>query len=230
MKKLLSVLLSAVMLALCLTACGESNNNIPSKSALSENEQTKDSKVENNIADNSSKSVLSENEQAIDSKVENSIADNSSKTVLSENEQAIDSKAENNIADNNTDKEYEKPLNNYIKSLESRDAELFVDSVTPKGPLATLGALSENSPKNQYQNRLNKLINKYGDDFDISYEIINITEMTSNETLGLVDKGYTLKVNFTVSGSKEKGSITKTVKALNSGGKWCLGSAPSLTT
>ena len=53
--------------------------------------------------------------------------------------------------------------------------------------------------------------------------------MSTTETLGLVDKGYTLKVKFTVAGSKKEGSVTKTVKVLKTDGKWCLGSAPTLT-
>lgn len=123
---------------------------------------------------------------------------------------------------------YEKPLKNYVKALEKQDVDLFVESVTPSGSLAALGSLTESSARNQYESRLKNMIAKYGDDFKISYEITDKSEMTSSETLGLVDKGYTLKIKFTVSGSKKESTVTKTVKVLKTGGKWCLGSAPSL--
>ena len=124
---------------------------------------------------------------------------------------------------------YEKPLKNYVKALEKQDVDLFVESVTPSGSLGALATLSESGAKSQYSSRVKNIINKYGEDYKISYEILEKTEMSSTETLGLVDKGYTLKVKFTVAGSKKEGSVTKTVKVLKTDGKWCLGSAPTLT-
>ncbi|MBR7009193.1 MAG: zinc ribbon domain-containing protein [Ruminococcus sp.] len=122
---------------------------------------------------------------------------------------------------------YEKPLKNYVKALEKQDVDLFVESVTPSGSLGALETLSESSAKSQYSSRVKNIINKYGEDYKISYEILEKTEMSSTQTLGLFE-GYTLKVKFTVSGSKKEGSVTRTVRVIKTGGKWCLGSAPSL--
>ncbi len=122
---------------------------------------------------------------------------------------------------------YEKPLKNYVKALEKQDVDLFVESVTPSGSLGALDTLSESSAKSQYSSRVKNIINKYGEDYKISYEILEKTEMSNTQTLGLFE-GYTLKVKFTVSGSKKEGSVTRTVRVIKTGGKWCLGSAPSL--
>lgn len=122
---------------------------------------------------------------------------------------------------------YEKPLKNYVKALEKQDVDLFVESVTPSGSLGALETLSESSAKSQYSSRVKNIINKYGEDYKISYEILEKTELSSTQTLGLFE-GYTLKVKFTVSGSKKEGSVTRTVRVIKTGGKWCLGSAPSL--
>ena len=122
---------------------------------------------------------------------------------------------------------YEKPLKNYVKALEKQDVDLFVESVTPSGSLGALDTLSESSAKSQYSSRVKNIINKYGEDYKISYEILEKTEMSNTETLGLFE-GYTLKVKFTVAGSKKEGSVTKKVRVIKTGGKWCLGSAPSL--
>ncbi len=122
---------------------------------------------------------------------------------------------------------YEKPLKNYVKALEKQDVDLFVESVTPSGSLGALDTLSESSAKSQYSSRVKNIVNKYGEDYKISYEILEKTEMSSTQTLGLFE-GYTLKVKFTVSGSKKEGSVTRTVRVIKTGGKWCLGSAPSL--
>lgn len=123
---------------------------------------------------------------------------------------------------------YEKPLKNYVKALENKDVDLFVDSVTPSESLGALDTLSESSAKSQYSRIVNNLINKYGEDYKISYEILEKTEMSSKKTFGLFE-GYTLKVKFTVSGSKKEGSVTRAVTVIKIDGKWCLGDAPTLT-
>ncbi len=123
---------------------------------------------------------------------------------------------------------YEKPIKNYIKALENKDVDLFVDSVTPSESLGALDTLSESSAKSQYSRIVNNLINKYGEDYKISYEILEKNEMSSKKTFGLFE-GYTLKVKFTVAGSKKEGSVTRAVTVIKIDGKWCLGDAPTLT-
>lgn len=124
---------------------------------------------------------------------------------------------------------YQKPIDNYIKALEDRDVELFTDSMTPGGDLGALvGSFSTSSIKSTYTTRLKSLINKYGEDFKIDYEIVEKEEVPESETLGLYDGCYKLKIEFGVIGSKKEATVTKNVTVAKSGGKWFLGSAISL--
>lgn len=124
---------------------------------------------------------------------------------------------------------YEKPIKNYIKGLENQDVEAFVDSLTMGGDMGSLlGGMSESSARSTYTSRLRSMINKYGEGFKISYDIIEKEEITKAETLGLYDGGYKLKIEFNIVGPKNTATVTKNVTVIKSGGKWSLSSAISL--
>lgn len=121
---------------------------------------------------------------------------------------------------------YEKPLKNYIKSLETADYELFTDSLTGKGLTAAISGSSVPS-LSSFESRIANMKSKYGDDFEIDYKIVEKEKVDSSMYLGLIDDGYKLKVEFTISGSKKQSTVTKNISVIKTDGKWCLGSTIS---
>jgi len=122
---------------------------------------------------------------------------------------------------------YEKPVKNYIKALEKQDYDLYCEALTPEG--SGLAALASSKPSaSSFQNKVKNMISKYGEDYKISYTVVEKEKMDSSQTLNLVDGGYKLKLEFTIKGSKKEATVTKNVTVLKSEGKWYLTSAISL--
>ncbi len=124
---------------------------------------------------------------------------------------------------------YEKPIKNYIKGLEKQDVSAYTEAVTNgTGSTAILGGMSESSAASSYKNRLSSMISKYGEDFKISYKVVEKVNIGKSGTLGIYDDAYTLRVEFSISGSKKDNVVTKTINVYKANGKWFMTSAPSL--
>ena len=124
---------------------------------------------------------------------------------------------------------YKKPIDNYINSFMKQDADLFVDALTPGGDVGTLlGSTSETSLRRNFTTYLRNMTNTYGETINISYEILEKTELTSAETLGVYE-GYKLKIKFLIKGSKYEKTKTKTIRVIKMGGKWSINSAFDLS-
>ncbi len=124
---------------------------------------------------------------------------------------------------------YEKPIKNYIKGLENQDVSTFTDALTNgTGSTSILGGMSESSAASTYTSRLQSMISKYGEDFKINYKILEKINLGKSGTLGLYDDAYTLRIEFTVTGSKRENVVTKTVNVYKANGKWFMGSSISL--
>ena len=121
---------------------------------------------------------------------------------------------------------YEKPLKNYIKSLETGDYELFTESLSSSCLTASLSASSVPS-LSSFESRVKNMKSKYGDDFKIDYKIVEKEKVDSSIYLGLIEDGYKLKVEFTISGSKKEANVTKNISVIKTEGKSSLGSAIS---
>ena len=72
------------------------------------------------------------------------------------------------------------------------------------------------------------MISKYGEDFKISYKVVEKVNIGKSGTLGIYDDAYTLRVEFSISGSKKDNVVTKTINVYKANGKWFMTSAPSL--
>lgn len=117
---------------------------------------------------------------------------------------------------------YKKPINNYIEALEKRDIDLYVDSLTSGGTIEdVVGRYSESELRSKYKYDLRDMISTYGEDFEISYDIIREKELTDEYTLGLCT-GYDLTVKFNIKGTKNERTTTETVRVIKSDGKWSL--------
>jgi hypothetical protein len=124
---------------------------------------------------------------------------------------------------------YEKPIKNYIKGLENQDVATFTEALTNgSGSTSVLGGMSESSAASTYTSKLRSMISKYGEDFKISYKVLEKINLGKSGTLGLYDDAYTLRVEFTVTGSKRENVVTKTVNVYKANGKWFMGSSISL--
>lgn len=125
---------------------------------------------------------------------------------------------------------YKKPIKDYIKGLENQDVETFTDALTPgdSGVGSLMGGLTASTAQSTYKSKLRRMISTYGEDFSIDYDIIEKEEIPSSQTLGLIDDGYKLKVEFTITGSKTEKTVTKNITVIKSGGKWYLSSAFNL--
>lgn len=122
---------------------------------------------------------------------------------------------------------YEKPVKNYVKALEKQDYDLYCEALTPSG--SGLAGLTASKPStSSFQSRIKNMISKYGEDYKISYKVVEKERMDKSQTLGLVDDGYKLKLEFTIVGSKKEATVTKNVTVLKSDGNWYLTSAISL--
>ena len=88
--------------------------------------------------------------------------------------------------------------------------------------------MSESSAASTYTSRLQSMISKYGEDFKINYKILEKINLGKSGTLGLYDDAYTLRIEFTVTGSKRENVVTKTVNVYKANGKWFMGSSISL--
>ena len=124
---------------------------------------------------------------------------------------------------------YEKPIKNYIKGLENQDVATFTEALTNgTGSTSVLGGMSESSAASTYTSKLRSMISKYGEDFKISYKVVEKVNIGKSGTLGIYDDAYTLRIEFTVTGSKRENVVTKTINVYKANGKWFMTSAPSL--
>ena len=119
---------------------------------------------------------------------------------------------------------YEKTIKNHLKSYEKADYELFSETLTAGGAFSSISGSSVPSASS-FSNRVTDLKNTYGDDFSISYSIVEKTKVDTTQYLGLVDEVYTVKLEITISGSKKSRTSNKTCRVIKVDGKWCLSGA-----
>ena len=115
----------------------------------------------------------------------------------------------------------EKPLKNQIKAYENSDYELFKDSMTAGGAFESTSKASVPS-ESIFNSHVSRLKSTYGDDFKIEYKITEKEKVESASYLGLVDEIQKVKAEFTITGSKKSGTVTKSFRLIKSGGKWCV--------
>lgn len=117
----------------------------------------------------------------------------------------------------------ESPIKDQIKAFEKGDYALFKDSLTAKGAFKETSEASVPSESTFVSHR-NRLITSYGEDLKIEYTIVEKEKVDTSSYLGLVDEVQKVKCEFTITGSKKSGKVTKTFRCIKAGGKWCLSS------
>lgn len=160
MKKFLLLVLSAVLLTMCLTACGNDESyNLPHYD-------------------------------------------------ISENKQEIASEAENPTEIDGSSDEWETPIQKYISALETQDYDLFLEAFVPNvNDISTDIFLKPD--QSRFKEQIDKMIYTYGEDYNISYNIIDEEKIMNK--IEPIDEGNRLTVEFIVSGSKEEKHITKKI-------------------
>ena len=115
----------------------------------------------------------------------------------------------------------ESPIKDQLKAYEKGDYSLFQDSLTAGGAFKET-SLSSVPTESTFQNHRRNLVNTYGEDFKIEYSIVSQEKVDAASYLGLVDEVQKLKLELTITGSKKSSKVTKTVRCIKAGGKWCL--------
>jgi DNA mismatch repair ATPase MutL len=239
MKKPIKATIIAIISALMLASCGET-------------EATSDTKSESKTVSSASatSATVDSSQASADSSETESESDNDSSEVSedSENSQSADSRETTDSEDSenseNTQSEpWEQPIADYVSMMQTGEAEYGM-AIFPQELLDILWADADSSGEyesfedcmaEQSAAMHDALALEYGDDFALTYEI-NSAEQLDSDGLADLEKtlsenygftanltdGYNVSATFSVSGSEGEESETDDWRVYEYGGKWYL--------